>query len=560
MKIAGIWSSHDCSFCVLEDGYPIIHAEYERYIRIKEPPGDAAKFLIKVFHEHQDIEYFSTCHQVGQILRHRRSYKKIKKITGGKEIYTVGHHEAHAANAFFSSNFDRSLIITFDGGGYEEDDFSTSCTIWSGVGNKIQPIKIFPRTEINIGSVWARVTSYIFKLHSGYPRGSEAGTVMALAALGDPDRFVNDFYSMLTEDLHLAGTRSPEHKRGVVYSPKQLVHPYLNKWAKLASQDDQTKYDLAAGLQLATEMKMKEIIDYAIAKYPEAKHLCLSGGVTLNSVATGKIPRWYEQFKGVYVTPTPHDGGLTIGSSQYVWHQILGNPRIKWEDNFPPYLGELYNREVITDTLSRYSKHIEYKRCDNAKLIELLADQKIIAIFGGGSESGRRALGNRSILADPRSDKMKDTVNLKVKHRQWFRPFAPSILREEVEHWFERDIDSPYMSFVVNFKKAMKDRVPAVVHFDGSARLHTVTENDNRWYYNLLKLWSSKTGVPILLNTSFNDREPICETPEHAIKCFLKTEIDYLYFYDENILLNKRSSHGIKPKSFPLKRLLNFFR
>ena len=172
-------------------------------------------------------------------------------------------------------------------------------------------------------------------------------------------------------------------------------------------------------------------------------------------------------------------------------------------------------------------------------VVNLLNEQNIISIFNEGSESGRRALGNRSIIADPRSDKMKDIINEKVKHRQWFRPFAPSILREEVGKWFMYDVDSPYMNLVMPFREEMKNKVPAVVHFDGTARLQTVTENDNNWYYNFIKKWFKVSGVPIVLNTSFNDREPIVETPEHAVNCFLGTDIDYLYFYDENILVEK---------------------
>ena len=167
-------------------------------------------------------------------------------------------------------------------------------------------------------------------------------------------------------------------------------------------------------------------------------------------------------------------------------------------------------------------------------------DDNVISVYGGGSESGRRALGNRSILADPRSENMKDIINDKVKHRQWFRPFAPSILREDVSDWFQKDVDSPYMTTVIKFKEEVRDKVPAVVHTDGSARLQTVTENDNKWYYNFIKKFKEKTGIPIVLNTSFNDREPIVETPEHAINCFLRTDIDYLYFNEPKILLKKK--------------------
>jgi len=161
-------------------------------------------------------------------------------------------------------------------------------------------------------------------------------------------------------------------------------------------------------------------------------------------------------------------------------------------------------------------------------------------VFGGGSESGRRALGNRSILADPRHSNIKDKINTKVKHREWFRPFAPSILREEMKNWFKKDTNSPYMSFAIAIKENKTELIPAVAHFDGTARVQTVKEEDNKWYYNFIKKWNTKTGVPILLNTSFNDREPIVETPEHAVNCFMGTDIDYLYFRDYNILINKK--------------------
>jgi len=184
------------------------------------------------------------------------------------------------------------------------------------------------------------------------------------------------------------------------------------------------------------------------------------------------------------------------------------------------------------------------RNTSDSDVIELICQQNIISVFGGGSESGRRALGNRSILCDPRSPDMKDIINEKVKHRQWFRPFAPSILREEVKNWFVRDIDSPYMSMVLHYKEEVKDKVPAVVHLDGSGRLQTVTKNDNKWYYNFIKKFKKETGVPILLNTSFNDREPIVETPEHAINCFMGTNIDYLYFYEYGILISKGEENG----------------
>ena len=304
-------------------------------------------------------------------------------------------------------------------------------------------------------------------------------------------------------------------------------------WNKISEQE---KFDIAAGIQKATELVVYEIMKPMIDKY-KPKNICFSGGVILNSVMMGKMYDWFKT-ENMYVCPVPYDGGLAIGSAQYIWHQILDNPRINWKDDCPSYMGVTYSKEEVINSLKR--NDVSYSEVTDENVLDLLDKQNIISVFHGGAESGRRALGNRSILADPRSPKMKDLINEKVKHRQWFRPFAPSILREDVKDWFIRDIESPYMSFVLPFKEEVKDKVPAVVHLDGTGRLQTVTENNNKWYYNFIKKWKTKTGVPIILNTSFNDREPIVETPEHAINCFVGTNIDYLYFSDYNILVKKK--------------------
>ena len=539
MKIASAWSGHDCSFCILDNGKPVVHAEYERYIREKEPAGDSIQFMFDKYDEYKDIKYFVTSHPVKKLEKHSESLKKLQEIIkkNDGEIFAIGHHQAHAANAFFSSNLEEALIITIDGGGYEtKDNFATAFTVWEGKGNKIKHTYTFPIDQVNIGGVWTRCTRYVFGLQSGWPRGHQAGTVMAMAAIGNPNKYKHDFFKMLTKDLSPASHKPLGQPIGpnIGTDPK---HPYLNKWAEIAKTSEQEKFDLAAGLQTATEDYIRSVMSSILERTQNVENICLSGGVALNSVAVGKMFDWFPQIKNIYVTPTPHDGGLTIGAAQYLWHQILDNPRIEWKDNFTPYLGFEYNN--AKETLEKYD-NITYETCTDVKIVNLLDKQNIIAVFGGGSESGRRALGNRSILADPRSPEMKDIINEKVKHRQWFRPFAPSILREEVKNWFTKDKNSPYMSFVLNFKEEVKDKVPAVVHLNGTARLQTVTKNDNKWYYNFIKKWYNKSGVPIVLNTSFNDREPICETAEHAINCFLRTNIDYLYFYDEKILVRKK--------------------
>ena len=190
--------------------------------------------------------------------------------------------------------------------------------------------------------------------------------------------------------------------------------------------------------------------------------------------------------------------------------------------------------------MNQYSKYLKITVRSDDYVLNKLIRKNIISVYGGGSESGRRALGNRSILADPRSSEMKNILNKKVKHRQWFRPFAPSILRDEVKNWFKRDASSPYMTHVLEWKDDALEKVPSVVHINKTARLQTVTRKDNEWFYQFLKKWHKKSGVPILLNTSFNDREPIVESPENAVACFLKTKIDFLYFFDFGILVSKK--------------------
>lgn len=535
MKIASAWSGHDCSFCVLDDGVPIVHAELERYIREKEPAGDGVQFLFDTYGD--DFKHFVVVTPASKTLAHEESFQTlidhVKKRDG--MLYEVGHHQSHASNAFFSSNFDEATIITIDGGGIDDQNIETALTIWHGKGNKIIPLQIVPMGMFNVGGLWTRVTRYVFELQSGWPYGHQAGTVMAMAAMGDPDKYVDDFLKMLTTDIRQASFKPPSQPRGALVPGKDPVHPYLDKWKQIAIKSEQDGFDVAAGLQAATEIVLNDVVKQSITA-TGCNDICFAGGVSLNSVAMGKLLQ-APMVNDIFVTPVPHDGGLTIGAAQYLWHHVMDNPRIKWQDNASPYLGEKY--ELDLDDV-RDIPGIKYNSASVDNVIDMLVDGKIVAVFSGGSESGRRALGNRSILADPRNPDMKDLINQKVKHRQWFRPFAPSIMREYVSEWFTYDTDSPYMEFVLNFKDEKKELVPAVVHLNGSARLQTVTKNDNEWYYELLEKFYTKTGVPIILNTSFNDREPVVDSPAHAINCFCATDIDALFFVDEGIILSKQ--------------------
>ena len=542
MKIAGIWCGHDCSFTVLENGEPLIHAEYERYNREKCPPGDAIKFLSDRSPEHaEDIVHYASVHPVRKTKEYAESFERALKTAekNGGKFHFVSHHKAHAANAFYSSNLKDAAVLTMDGGGCEDEQGGESaCTLWYGEDTSMKHVKTFRPHEINIGGVWSRITRYIFKLQNGWPRGGQEGTIMAMAALGNEDKYAEDFWRMLTVDIIPSGMKPSDQPVGAT-SDRDPKHPYLEPWAAIARRSEQDTFDLAAGLQKATEKVIYQLIDFALQSAPGTKNICLSGGVVLNSVAMGKIKSWFgDRIDNIYIPPVPYDGGLSIGAEQIVYHEVLGNPRIEWNRNFTPYLGEVWGKDHFDEVIK--TKNVTLEECTLDRVVDLLSNGNIVSVFQGKSESGRRALGNRSILADPRNPNMKDIINEKVKHRQWFRPFAPSILEESVNDWFTEYQESPYMQFVLRFKEDKKDEVPAVVHFDGTARLQTVRKEDNEWYYNFLKQWEKTSGVPIILNTSFNDREPICEDINHAVNCFLGTEIDYLYFPEYDVIAKRK--------------------
>jgi len=525
IKILGFQTGHDVSYCVLEDGVPIHHEELERFTREKEPLGDGLRFgFDSLGNEVENIKYFTLgnfgMYQPKGIRKWgpRGCYdhnlvRKMKDIIvkNDGEFFEVGHHLSHAANAFLTSDFDDALIITIDGGGMESDGTVTAFTIAEGVNNTVKQLKVYDINDINLGGIWDKVTSKVFNLSIGYPIGNQAGSVMAMATMGTP-KYLESF---------------------------NLKNIDYEKLKTVAAESEKESFNVAASLQKFTENTVKEYLSHYIEKL-KPKNICFSGGVSLNCVMVGKIKQWFSCVENVFCDPVPYDAGLSLGSARYVWHCVLGNPRIKNKENKTSYLGRQYNKQTVINCLKNNEIKLSYNNSSDNEVINLLADNNIISVFGGKSESGRRALGNRSILANPKDEKMKDIINSKVKHRQWYRPFAPSILAEEVDKWFEENYDSPYMSFAVKFKESKRKLVPAVAHYDGTGRLQTVSEDTNSWYYGFIRAWYEKSGVPILLNTSFNDREPIVETPEHAINCFLRTNIDYLYFYDSKILVSKK--------------------
>ncbi len=539
MKIIGLHGGHDAAYAILENGIPVKHNELERFNREKGCKGDTLKLFLEN-ESTKDISYVTT-NSTGKWKQYfNYTQQSFCSKFDSSKLYIANHHQSHAANAFFTSPFKEALIVTIDGGGADYrngrenkwDDLDTylgsggvitATTFWNGKENKITPIDMIDKGGFNIGLYWDVCTYNIFGLNRNPVKRGEEGTVMGMAAFGNPDKYLKYFKNLgnakLTKD----------------WGPYEM--DFLRKEAL---KSEQNKFDIAASLQKETETVIKNLLDPYIKKY-NPKNICLSGGVSLNCVMTGKMLEWYPDIE-IFCDPIPHDAGLALGSCRYVWHQLLNNPRIYDNPkNHSPYLGKIYNEDDVLSSINKVLNKVEYKKVNDDYVVDLLTkNDNVISLFGGGSESGRRALGNRSIVADPRSASMKDIINKKVKHRQWFRPFAPSILEEETVNWFTHNVKSPYMSFAIPFKKEKLSQIPAVTHNDGTARLQTVSKYDNEWYHGFIKRFKDKTGIPIILNTSFNDREPIVETPEHAINCFLRTDIDYLYFRDHNLLLNKK--------------------
>ena len=554
MNLLGFYSHKESSAAIVVDNVLLAHIELERYHRIKEAPGPSVEYAVKyalpaLGLELKDIDCFATVY--------RSSYYGVygdQQYVPREKLRYFGHHEAHCADAFFSSDFSDALIISLDGGGWESDKLYAGATVYYGRDGNIFPVRIFASTEHLPGSAWGRATRYVFRESVGPPLGHKAGTLMAMAAFGDGKQFHQKFYDALTCKLEEATWCPPGHlafKEQIENSSivealdltKNEPHPYWDEFTKLADESDAARFDLAAGLQSATEQYIREFIANAVRLAADqgfkSNNICITGGTALNSVAMGKVKEWFPNLN-LYIPPIPYDAGLCIGVC-YLSSLALSPERKApiFKKPTTPFFGIPYSAAREKHALLHYQDKVQVKRSSLEEVASSLYQDKIVAVFHGESESGRRALGHRSILANPCSPNMKQMINDKVKHRQWFRPFAPAILHEYGPQWFENYQFSPTMSLCLAFKEEKRASVPAVVHKDGTGRLQSVTE-ENDFLYELLQKFNKLSGVPVLLNTSFNDREPIVETPEHAIACFLKTDIDYLYFSEAKLLVEKR--------------------
>ena len=441
-------------------------------------------------------------------------------------VHHVEHHRAHLASAFFASPFDEAAVVSIDGFG----DFTSM--MWGiGRGHHISALGSvgFPHS---LGLFYTAFTQYL-----GFPKYGDEYKMMGLAAYGEP-RFlpqVRELIHITCDQIRLNLDYFTHHRSGVemtwkagepvtgpVYSPKltEVFGPAPG------SGIDQRHADIAASVQAAFEECYFALLNY-IHRRTGLRKLCLAGGAALNCVANGKI---LEQtpFRELYIQPAANDAGTSIGAALHVWHQVLGHPRSFVMRHV--YFGPEYSDGQIRNELD--GAGAIYDRLDEDALVDqtanALAAGKIAGWFQGRMEFGPRALGNRSILADPRRIEMKDILNRRIKHRETFRPFCPSVLAEAAGDYFTTRQPSPFMVEAHHVQPNQRSRIPAVAHADGTCRLQTVERETNPRFWKLLRRFGEITGVPVLINTSFNENEPIVNTPREALDCFQRTNMDVL--------------------------------
>ena len=469
------------------------------------------------------------------------------------KVVSISHHLAHAYSAFAVSPYDDGVIMIVDGVGsyrsdvnepFPETDTATplareSESYYKFNGTKLEclkkvwmePDRGFLSDEFynmpGLGALYSRASTYIFG------DWNKCGELMGLAPYGRREN-VKSLMQIKDGKLDVPRWSADLNKPFVMDSDQKWESsPSMKHWEDLAwrVQDDTEKVLLgrAAWLRETTG----------------ATNLCIAGGVALNCVANGRIAR-ESGFPNVWIQPAAGDDGIAIGCAYYGWHEILKKPRTFVMEH--SYVGRPYTDAEVSNATSKFLVRIQTTQTQSDNIAKdtakLLADQKVIGWFQDRSEFGPRALGNRSLIADPRKPEMKDILNSRVKHRQPFRPFAPIVLYERAKEIFEGEEDSPFMLIAKNVRPEWRDRIPAIVHVDGTARVQTVREETNPTLYRLLKEFDALTGVPVLINTSFNVKgEPIIETPRDAVICFLTTGIDHLVMH--NTLVSKTALHKV---------------
>lgn len=493
-----------------------------------------------------------------ELKRHDNNFNDIKKI------YFSDHHLSHAASAFFPSPFEEAVVLTADGVG----EWATT-TVAIGKGNKLE-IKKEIHFPHSLGLLYSAFTYYTgFKVNSGEYK------LMGLAPYGNPifeDKIKTKLIDIKEDGSFHLDQSYFNYATGLTMTNKKFENLFGQK-VRNAQHEKLTQFhmDIAASIQKVTEDIMIKIAKSLKEEF-NISNLCLAGGVALNCVANGKILN-EKIFDNIWVQPAAGDAGGSLGAALALWHIEQNNPRtINNEDNMQgSYLGPEYLQKEIEEQLNAVGAKYEILKDEELldKTAADIANEEAVGWFQGRMEFGPRALGGRSILGDPRSEKMQKNLNLKVKFRESFRPFAPSILREDLSEWFDLNVDSPYMLLVssINKNKTIKmtedqknlfgidklnikrSEIPAVTHVDYSARIQTVNKRTNEKYFRLIKKFKEKTNCPVLVNTSFNVRgEPIVNTPLDAFNCFMGTHLDKLVI--GNCYLDKTNQNQFLKKDY----------
>ena len=574
MLILGINAHHaDASAAILRDGKLIAAAEEERFRRIKHWAGfpsaairyclaEAGVTINDVDHIAvnrdpkarllQRIKFIVTQHpSLNAIKRRLENRSKIGdlrseierefKLTAlAPKLHNVEHHRAHLGSTFFVAPFEDAAVLSVDGFG----DFVSS--MWgAGRGKSIDVMGEvgFPHS---LGIFYTAITQYL-----GFPHYGDEYKVMGLAPYGRPTLMdkMRDIVRVKPRGFELNLDYFTHHSAGLdmvweggspaigtIYSPR-LIDALGPARAPQDPMDDRHK-DIAASMQAMFEEAFFALVDNLHQSTGMTK-LCVAGGCGYNSVANGLI---FDRspFRDVYIQAAAGDAGGAIGAAYWVWNEILGNARAFVMDH--AYWGPEYDDNDIDDAIELRRADLEAANCtmsrvrDERELCKRtaahVAKGNVVGWFQGRMEWGPRALGNRSIVCDPRRADMKNILNQKIKRRESFRPFAPSVLRETVGEWFETDYDVPFMLQVYQIREEKRALIPAVTHVNGSGRLQSVTESQNARYYHLIEAFRDETGIPIVLNTSFNENEPVVNTPGEALDCFLRTKMDLLVMGD----------------------------
>jgi carbamoyltransferase len=454
-------------------------------------------------------------------------------ISPGKlraKVHMVEHHLAHISSAFFVSPFDRAAVASLDGFG---DMVSTMWGVGEGSRLRILGEVNFPHS---LGMFYLGFTQYL-----GFNKYGDEYKVMGLASYGEPE-YLEGMRDVLRQrdgigfELNMECFRHRREIQPMVWKggPARLGPVWdeglVRRFGPIRSGPDEPVDGRHKNVASSMQRRLEEVELSMLRTLHERTGLdalCLAGGVALNCVVNGQIRR-ETGFRDLFIQPAAYDGGTSLGAAAYVYHHRLGFPRRHVMDH--AYLGPEFDEASCRRALDGVG--LDYRRLDDDHLVELtsqaLAEGKIVGWFQGRMEFGPRALGNRSILADPRRHDMQGILNARIKHREPFRPFAPAILEEAASDWFEDDYPSPFMLLTYGVKERRRQEIPAPTHVDGTGRLQTVRRDQNPRYYDLIRAFGLRTGVPILLNTSFNENEPICCTPEEATATFQRTHMDIL--------------------------------